>query len=182
MQRIFVISGPSGSGKGAILQPLKKMDNFKFTVSCTTRPKRSRETDGIEYYFLSNDEFDDGIKQEEFLEWEATYDYKYGTKKSEVENILKSGKNCVLEIDVRGALNIKKIYPDAVLIFIVPPSFEILKERLIRRGTETEKTLRKRLERYKKEILFKDKYDYIVINDDLTTAQQNLLDIIKKES
>ncbi len=152
-----------------------------FSVSATTRKKRFYEEDGKDYFFISEKEFEEKIKNNEFIEWEKFYDYYYGTLRSYVENNLKEGKSIVLEVDVKGALNIKKNFPDAVLIFILPPSMEELKKRLKNRKTETEEDFNKRIERAKMELSFKDKFDYNVVNENLESAEKEVFEIIENE-
>ncbi|MCX7798014.1 MAG: guanylate kinase [Melioribacter sp.] len=180
--KLFVFSAPSGSGKTTIVKDiLQNFPNFKFSVSATTRKKRPDEVDGIDYFFITEDEFKKKIENGEFIEWEKFYDYYYGTFKSTVEENLKHGFNTIFEVDVKGALNIKKAYPDAVLIFIVPPSIEELKRRLEKRNTETEEDLKKRIQRAEMELSFKDKFDYIVENINLDEAKEKVKKIIEKE-
>ncbi|MBN1638406.1 MAG: guanylate kinase [Ignavibacteriales bacterium] len=179
---LIVFSAPSGSGKTTLVKHILKLfPDFVFSISATTRPKREKETNGIEYYFLSEKEFEEKIKNNEFVEWERFYDYYYGTLKKLIEEKIEQNKVVIFELDVKGALNLKKIYSDSVLIFISPPNFETLEQRLIERATESKMDLQKRLERAKLEMSFKDKFDYIVINDNLEKAQKEVLEIIKKE-
>ncbi len=177
---IFVFSAPSGAGKTTILkQVIKDYPNIVFSVSATTRKKRIDEVDGREYFFLTEEEFNQRINNNEFIEWEKFYDYYYGTLKSFVNENLKKGKYVLLEVDVKGALNIKKIYPKSVLVFIAPPSFEELISRLKNRKTETEEDLKKRIERAKMELSLKDKFDYFVVNNQLETAISDVKRIIE---
>ena len=152
-----------------------------FSVSATTRKKRFYEEDGKDYFFISEKEFEEKIKNNEFIEWEKFYDYYYGTLRSYVEKNLKEGKSIVLEVDVKGALNIKKNFPEAVLIFILPPSIEELKKRLKNRKTETEEDFNKRIERAKMELSFKNKFDYNVVNENLESAEKEVFEIIENE-
>ena len=169
--KIFVFSAPSGAGKTTILkQIIKNYPNIVYSVSATTRKKRIDEVNGREYFFLTENEFEQRIKNDEFIEWEKFYDYYYGTLKSFVNENLENGKSVLLEVDVKGALNIKKIYPNSILVFIAPPSFEELVLRLKNRKTETEEDLKKRIERAKMELSLKDKFDYFVVNNQLETA------------
>ena len=180
--KLLVFSAPSGSGKTTIVRTiLSKYKELDFSVSATTRKRRENETDGKDYFFISEEEFKKKIDAQEFIEWERFYDYYYGTLKSFVDDEIDSGKSVVLEVDVNGAVNIKKNYPSAVLIFIMPPSFEELKNRLINRSTETESDLKKRIERAEYEFTYKDKFDYVVINDKLEDAVNKVYEIIEKE-
>jgi guanylate kinase len=179
--RIIAVSSPSGGGKTSIIKRiLKDFPEIIFSVSATTRPKRSNETNGVDYYFITDSEFEQKIKNGEFIEWERFYDYYYGTLKSEVDNNLPAGRSVLFEIDVKGAISLKKIYKDSVLIFIDPPSFDELVKRLKRRKTETEIDLQKRIDRAKMELSFKPKFDYIFVNDDLEKVYKQIKDLIKK--
>ena len=150
---IIVVSAPSGSGKTTIVkQLLAEFPELKFSISATTRAKRENETNGVEYFFISEEEFLEKIKRNEFVEWEKFYDYYYGTFKSVIEDTINSGQSVILEVDVKGALAIKNIYPDAVLIYIVPPSFDELVKRLKNRKTETPEDFRKRILRMEMEL------------------------------
>ncbi|PJA96996.1 MAG: guanylate kinase [Ignavibacteriales bacterium CG_4_9_14_3_um_filter_34_10] len=180
--KLFVFSAPSGSGKTTIVRSLLKyFPELVFSVSATTRKKRSTEINGKDYFFISETEFENKIKNDEFVEWEKFYDYYYGTLVSFIEDKLGKSQSVVLEVDVKGALSIKKSYPDSVLIFIMPPSLEELKVRLLNRKTESEEDFKKRIHRAEMELSYKDKFDYIVINDNLERAKNQVLDIIKNE-
>ncbi|MCU7496758.1 MAG: guanylate kinase [Ignavibacteria bacterium] len=179
---IIVVSAPSGAGKTTIVKNvLKSFPEIIFSISATTRKKRESETNGVEYFFISEEEFLQKIRDDEFIEWEKFYDYYYGSLKSFVNENVEKG-NCVLfEVDVKGALNIKKIYPGAAMIYIMPPSLEELKKRLSNRMTETKEDLKKRLDRAEMELGLKDEFDYIVINDELETAISEVKEIIKNK-
>ncbi|MCF8259621.1 MAG: guanylate kinase [Melioribacteraceae bacterium] len=180
--KIIVVSAPSGAGKTSIVQyVLKRVENLEFSISATTRAKRESETHGKDYYFITEEDFKRKIEANEFIEWECFYDYYYGTLKSSVDSAVNSGKSVLLEVDVKGAISIKKDYPQAILIFIAPPSFEILKKRLINRKTESDEDLRKRIERVEMELAFEKHFDFVVVNDNLTKARSETLEIIKKE-
>ncbi|MCH8326257.1 MAG: guanylate kinase [Bacteroidetes bacterium] len=184
--KLIVISAPSGTGKTTIIrQILKSFPEIIFSVSATTRIRREDEVEGKHYYFISEEEFKKKIENNEFVEWGKFYDYYYGTYKSIVEDLINQGKSIILEIDVNGALNLKKIYPDAVLIYIVPPSIEELARRLKNRNTEGKSDLQKRVERATMELSFKDEFDYLVENIDLEKALKKtkflIKNIIKKE-
>jgi len=179
MGRLFVISGSSGVGKGTLLKSfLAKHPDFKLSVSCTTRKPREGEVHGINYFFLTQEEFDNLIKNNEFLEWAEFSGNFYGTKKEFVEKTLSNGDNLILEIDTKGALNVKKIMPESVLIFIAPPSVEELESRLRGRHTETEEAIQKRLSAIKLEIQNSKNFDYQIINDTVENAVKRLEEIM----
>lgn len=179
MKKLFVISGSSGVGKGTVIKEfLKKHPDFKLSISCTTRSKREGEVHGINYFFLTPEEFKKCIDSGEFLEWAEFSGNQYGTKKDFVENSLKNGENLILEIDTKGALNVKKLMPDSVLIFIAPPSLEELESRLRGRHTETEEAIQKRLASIKQELENSKHFDYEIINDTVDNAVNKLEEII----
>lgn len=177
---LIVLSGPSGVGKGTIVNELKKIYDFATSVSCTTRAPREGEIDGKHYFFLSKENFNSMIERGELLEYDNHFGNLYGTPKAFVEEKLKT-QNVLLEIEVNGALNAKKVYPAAVLIMIVPPSVEELKARLMGRGTEDEEKIAERLKRLDYELSKKDEYDYVVVNDNLQKAVTEIENIIKAE-
>ncbi|MCX6174065.1 MAG: guanylate kinase [Ignavibacteriales bacterium] len=180
--KLYVFSAPSGSGKTTIVRDvLKNFPEFVFSVSATTRKKRSTEKEGVDYYFILEEEFKKKIDTGEFVEWEKFYDYYYGTLKNFVDGNLAKGLSNVFEVDVKGALSIKKAYKNSVLIFIAPPSIDVLKDRLIKRNTETEEDLKKRIERAEMELSFKDQFDYVVSNLNLEEAKKEVKKIIEKE-
>ena len=177
----IVISGPSGVGKGTIVDRLLELDDgLVESVSCTTRAPREGERDGVEYHFITKHEFLSRIAENDFLEYDEHQGGMYGTPRSFVERQLKD-KTVLLEIDVVGGLNAKRIMPKTVLIMIVPPSEEELLARLSKRGTETEEQIQNRLHRVPFELAQKDKYDYVVVNDDLEKAIREVHAIIQKE-
>lgn len=179
MGRLFVISGSSGVGKGTLLKLfLAKHPEFKLSVSCTTRKPREGEENGVNYFFLTKEEFENHIKNDEFLEWAEFSGNIYGTQKAYVERKLSEGKNLILELDTTGALNVKAKMPEACLIFILPPSFEELEARLRGRHTETEEAIQKRLETVKIEIERSNQFDYKIINDSLDRALSELENIM----
>ncbi len=179
MGKLFVISGSSGVGKGTLLKLfLSRNPEFKLSVSCTTRTPRDGEVHGINYFYLSQDEFQKLIDNNEFLEWAEFSGNRYGTQKAYVEKKLSEGKNLILELDTIGALNVKKIMPEAKLIFILPPSFDELEARLRGRHTETEDAIQKRLNSTKAEIERSTQYDYRIVNDDLDKAVEELENIM----
>lgn len=181
MSKLFVISGSSGVGKGTVIKEfLKRNPNFKLSVSCTTRKPREGEVHGKNYFFLSREEFEACVKRNEFLEWAEFSGNLYGTQRPYIEEKLAQGKNLILEIDTKGALNVKKIIPEAILIFILPPSFEELEARLRGRHTETEEAIQKRLESTKLELENSKNFDYQIVNDSIEKAV-NCLEKIMKE-
>jgi len=178
---IISVSAPSGTGKTTIIKNmLKEFPELVFSVSATTRKKRSGEKEGVDYFFISEEEFRDKIEKNEFVEWEKFYDYYYGTLKSYIDDNINSGKSVILEIDVKGALQVKKIYPEAVLIYILPPSFEELATRLKNRKTESQEDFKKRIERAKMELSLKDKFDYFIENNELDKALSDTKNLIEK--
>ena len=175
MTKLFVISGSSGVGKGTVIKEfLYKHPEFRLSISCTTRGKREGEVHGVNYFFLSPNEFKKCISNNEFLEWAEFSGNHYGTKKAFVNDCLNNGENLILEIDTKGALNVKKIMPEAELIFIAPPSLEELEARLRGRHTETEEAIQKRLASIKLEIENSKQFDYKVINDTVENAVKEL--------
>jgi guanylate kinase len=180
-RKLIVFSAPSGAGKTTIVKEiLKKFPQLVFSISATTRPKREIEKDGVEYYFLTEKKFKSKIEKNEFIEWEKFYDYYYGTYKSVIDDNITAGKPVLLELDVKGALSIKRLYPDAQLIYISPPSFEELVERLRKRKTENESDFRKRVDRAKMELSLKDKFDFIIENTELDKAIKEAKSLVNK--
>jgi guanylate kinase len=182
-QKILIITAPSGAGKTSITHHL--MHHFSilsFSVSATTRNARSNEKDGVDYYFLSDEEFKKKIQLKEFAEWEMVYEGKYyGTLKSELKRIWGLGKVPVLDIDVKGALHVQQQYPENTMsLFIEPPSVEELKKRLISRGTENEDSLNARVNKASYEIGFKDHFDKVIVNDNLENACMKALSIVEE--
>jgi len=180
---LTVISGFSGSGKGTVVNKLLSdyKDDYSLSVSATTRKPRTGEEDGKHYFFISKEEFESKIKQSGFIEWAEYVGNYYGTPREYVENKLSEGKNVILEIEMQGGLQIKKQYPEAVLVFMVPPSANELRERLVNRGTEDIETINKRLERAADEIKFISDYDYIVINNEIDVCSEEIHNIIEAE-
>lgn len=167
---LMAVSGPAGVGKGTIVKTIiNKRDDVVESVSCTTRQPRKGEIDGKHYFFISQEEFKRRIEEKDFLEYDEHFGNYYGTPRSFVEETLKT-KSIILEIDVVGSLNVKKEFPDLVLVMIAPPSVEELKRRLVGRGSEDEESLKIRLARLEYELAQRDKYDYYIVNDDLDTA------------
>jgi guanylate kinase len=180
MENIIIFSAPSGSGKTTIINNLLRMfPKLEFSVSATSRNPRKNESDGVNYYFLSQDEFNGKITNGEFLEWEEVYGgTMYGTLLSEIDRICKSGKVAIFDLDVSGALKVKKRFKNAFLIFVLPPSIEILEERLNSRSSETPEHIEKRLDKAKEEIMHATKFDYILLNDDIDEALTEIHDVI----
>ena len=178
---LLAVSGPSGVGKGTIVKTiLNRRADVVESVSCTTRPPREGEVHGKHYFFLSKEEFQKRIAEDDFLEYNEHFGNYYGTPKSFVKEALKE-KSVIMEIEVVGALNAKKAFPECLLVMVVPPSVEELKKRLAGRGSETEEQIEKRLARMDYELSHKDQYDYVIVNDDLETAIADLCKIIDGE-
>ncbi len=180
--KLIVLTAPSGSGKTTVAKKmLQSFPEIQFSVSATTRRPREEEVNGTDYFFLSDEAFNKKIESGNFLEWETVYDEtRYGTLRREVDKMMKKGYFPLLDIEVNGALNIKKLYgSQCVTIFIHPPSLSELKKRLIKRGTESEQSLQKRLERAKKELKYADTFDYVIVNDDLEHACKQVQAVLK---
>ena len=177
--KLFVISGPSGAGKGTLVARVRELrPDLGLTVSATTRAPRAGEVDGVSYHFLTDEEFTRRVEAGEFIEWAQVHAHRYGTLASEVERNLSTGHSLILEIDVQGALNVKKRFPDAVLVFIEPPSLEVLRERLAGRGTETPESLELRLANAGHELELASRYDVRLVNDDLDRAVAELAETL----
>jgi len=181
-KKLFVISGSSGVGKGTVIERfLQQNPDFCLSISYTTRGIRPGETDGLNYFYITNEKFQKCIRNNEFLEWAEFAGNLYGTKKQFVEQCLEDDKDVILEIDTKGALQVKQQMPEAVLIFIKPPSYEELEIRLRGRQTEDEETIQKRLEIVREELVLSHNFDYIIINDDLDNAIWQLENVIDGE-
>ena len=180
--KLIIISAPSGSGKSTIIGRIMQDESLRlaFSISATTRPRRGKEEHGVEYYFLTAGEFREMIENDELVEYQEVYEGRfYGTPKSEVERITGMGKNVVLDLDVLGGVNVKKMYGDrAISIFILPPSVEVLRQRLINRGTDSMEDIQARIDKAEFEISIGPQFDYTVINDDLDTAVNEVHDLI----
>ena len=180
MSNLFVISGPSGSGKSTLCKEVLNLDNnIKISVSATTRTPREGEIDGVSYFFISHKDFENKIANNEFYEYAKVYKNYYGTPKSAVDAFIKQGYDVILEIDVQGGMQIKQINPNAILIFIMPPSIEILKQRLRGRDTESEEQYNIRVDNALKEIAMKKHYNHEIVNDVLEDASKELLSLIQ---
>lgn len=178
---LLVISGPSGAGKGTICKELIKENCFWLSVSATTRVPREGEIEGKNYYFLTKEQFKNKIDEQDFLEYAEVYGNYYGTPKSKVIEKLDEGKDVILEIDIQGALKVKEAYPEGVFIFILPPSMEELKNRIIKRGSETQESLMTRFKSAYKEINYVSRYNYAVVNDEVNIAVKKIKSIITAE-
>ena len=179
---IIVLSGPSGSGKSTLVAKLlQSAAGFCESISYTTRTIRNSEESGVDYYYVSEDEFDKMVEQGQFIEWVRIYNNRYGTSAEKLQQMVAEKKDVVFDIDTAGALNIKKLFPESILIYILPPTLEILKKRLADRRTEDEETINLRFSNARKEIVFAGKYDYLIFNDELEKAFATLNSIIIAE-
>ncbi len=182
--KVVIISGPSGVGKSTLCDEIvKRLDNAYLSISATTRPRASGEIDGEDYIFLTHEEFQRRIDQGQFLEYAKVFDNYYGTPRDKIEEAVTAGKIAILEIDVQGAQKAKLVFPDAVMIFILPPSSKVLEERMNHRGRDDAQSAQKRLENAGAEIAAAwQYYEHLVINDDLDQAVEELIHIIKSEA
>ena len=179
---LIILSGPSGVGKGTVRQELFKDEslNLSYSISMTTRKPRPTETEGVDYFFVDEKTFVDKVAKGELLEWARFVGNYYGTPKEHVDKLLNEGKNVVLEIEVQGALQVMKKCPDALTIFLVPPSLEELEKRIRGRRTESEDIVKERMDKARKEIKTKDEYKYVVTNDDVNVAKEKIAQIIRE--
>lgn len=182
MINFITISAPSGSGKTTLCKALQLVEpEIEWSISYTTREKRSIEENGVDYFFISEKEFEDLIIQGHFVEWQNVHGFYYGTSVSNLENAIKNDKIMLIEMDVKGSMSIKKLFPDQTFsIFIMPPSISQLRERLRSRGTDSEKRINIRLKRFQEEMEFREKFDYVMINEDLDLAKIELQKTINK--
>lgn len=178
---LIVVSAPSGCGKGTILSEILKDDKFYYSVSATTRNPREGEVNGVNYHFITKADFEERIKNNAMLEYAEYCGNYYGTPKKEIEEMREKGKNVLLEIEVQGAMKVRDICPDAVFIFILPPSVAELERRLRKRGTETDDVIAERVSQAKSELAFAEKYDYVVVNNALEDAISDFRAVIKAE-
>jgi guanylate kinase len=177
----LVLSSPSGGGKSTIKDEILKSDKrFDFSITATTRPKRDYEVDGRDYYFVSEEEFDRMIKNDEFIEWAEVHRYRYGTPKSSLLKIIEENKIPIMTIDVVGALNVKKIFPKAVLIFLLPPNPQVMIERLKKRG-ESDEEIKIRINTAVKELEYSYRFDYLVVNDVIKDCVNEIINIVNAE-
>ncbi len=177
---LIVVSGFSGAGKGTLLKSLvSKYENYQISISATTRSPREGEKEGREYFFVAKEKFEDMISKGEFMEYAQYVGNYYGTPKKYVEDRMKKGKDVILEIEIQGALQIKKNYPDALLLFAMPPSILELKNRLLNRGSETMELIESRLRRAKEEAMGIEEYDYIIVNEELDFSVEELHHVIE---
>lgn len=177
---LLVVSGFSGAGKGTVMKKLlEKYNTYALSISMTTRAPRAGEENGREYFFVDTDTFEQKIKENKVIEYAKYCDNYYGTPREYVEEQLTKGKDVILEIEIQGALKVKEMFPDTVLLFIMPPSAQELQRRLVSRGTDTEEVIKKRMNRAAEEAGYMEKYDYIVVNDDLDTCVEELHGIVK---
>jgi guanylate kinase len=179
--KVFVISGPSGAGKTTLVQLLmERVPNLFFSISHTTRPPRENEKEGVDYYFIDDAAFQNMIRQNLFLEWADVHGSRYGTSRQMIQIAEKEKKDLVLDVDVQGAASVRKALPDAVTIFIMPPSYQSLRERMLQRGTDNEMQIEQRLENALQEIQRYREYDYIVVNEEIVPTLENLSGIIRE--
>ncbi|MFW5992241.1 MAG: guanylate kinase [Halanaerobiaceae bacterium] len=179
---LIVLSGPSGVGKGTVLKRfLKEYRDVEYSVSATTRAKREGEIEGKDYFFLTEDRFFQMVEQDMFIEWAEVHNNYYGTPRNYVENILQEGKDIILEIDIQGARQVQKTYPEAIFVFLLPPSLKELEKRLDKRGTENDQNRAVRLENARKELKELRNYNYKVVNDKINEAVKKLKAIIIAE-
>lgn len=177
---LAVVSGFSGAGKGTIMKALlEKYDNYALSISATTRDPRPGETDGREYFFITEQQFEKMIEQNQLIEYAKYVNHYYGTPRDYVESKMREGKDVILEIEIQGAMKVKEQYPDALLIFVVPPSAGELKNRLVNRGTETPEVIAKRLKRAREESDGMDSYEYILVNDQVDACVGDLHGLIR---
>ena len=185
MINFITISAPSGSGKTTLCKALQIVEpEIEWSISYTTRQKRSIEEEGIDYFFISEEKFEKLITKGHFVEWQNVHGFYYGTSLSNLENAIKNDKIMLIEMDVKGSMSIKKLFPDQTFsIFIMPPSITHLRERLRSRGTDSEKSINIRLKRFQEEMEFREKFDYVMINEDLDLAKielQNTINNLKQ--
>lgn len=180
--QLIVVSAPSGCGKGTILGEILKDPGYYYSVSATTRAPREGEVNGVQYHFLTREQFEQNIAEEMMLEYAEYCGNYYGTPLAPINDNLENGRNVILEIEVQGAMQVRRLRPDAVFVFIAPPSVETLRDRLIGRGTEAMEIIEERVAQAEREISFAQQYDYIVVNDVLEEAIDDFKAIVRAES
>lgn len=179
---LIVVSSPSGGGKGTLIRRvLKEVPNLGYSVSFTTRAPRTGETNGVDYFFISLEEFEKGIAAQRFLEWARVHGNFYGTAHEQIEHELTEGRDIILEIDVQGAKSVRQLVPEALSVFILPPTYEVLRERLTQRGSERPDDLALRLRNARAEVLHYSEFDYVIVNDKADTAAAQLASIVYAE-
>lgn len=178
---LLVVSAPSGCGKGTILGEILKDDSFYYSISATTRAPREGEQDGVNYHFITKEEFEQRIAQGGMLEYAQYCGNYYGTPKKEVEQMREAGRDVILEIEVEGAMKVRTLCPDAVFLFIAPPSVEELRRRLNKRGTEAAEVIEERVSQAARELSYADRYDYIIVNGELEKAIQDFRTVVRAE-
>ena len=178
---LLIVSGPAGTGKGTICNEIIKKypDQYALSISATSRGPRHTEVDGREYFFKTREEFEEMIRNDQLLEYARYLDNYYGTPREWVEKRIEEGINVILEIDVQGGFQIKEIFPDTLLIFVMPPDMEELRNRLIKRGTETPEQIEKRIGRAEEEIKISENYDYVIVNEDVEKSVEMLHNIVQ---
>ncbi|HET9592773.1 MAG TPA: guanylate kinase [Solirubrobacterales bacterium] len=182
MAKVFVITGPSGVGKGTLIRELlSRVPDLELSVSATTRAPREGEADGRDYHFLTPDQFEQRVEEKDFLEFATYSGNRYGTLRSEVERCLEHGQSVVLEIEVQGAQQVRAAKPDSVQIFIAPPDPAVLRERLIGRGTDSTEAIDERLKVAEQELAAQDDFDHQIVNDDVTRAADELVEVVRSE-
>lgn len=177
---LYIVSGPSGTGKGTVCKVLAEDENVFLSISSTTREVRAGEIEGVTYNYISKNSFEEMISSDTMLEWAVYSGNYYGTPRKDVEKMLNEGKNVILEIEVQGAFKVKEIFPETVMIFVVPPSMKELKKRLTERGRESESQIKVRMETARRELELAPRYDYVIINDTLENCVEEMRDVIKQ--
>lgn len=182
MKNLITISAPSGSGKTTLCKALQKvMPSVEWSISFTTRAQRNIEINGVDYNFILHDEFEDLIVEQKLAEWENVHGFYYGTPKSTLENAISNNKTVLLEMDVKGAIRINELYPEkSFSIFIIPPSIDHLRDRLKNRGTDSDKRIEIRLQRFQQEMDYQNRFDHVMINEDLNIATQELINVVNE--
>ena len=177
---LYIVSGPSGTGTGTVCKVLAEDENVFLSISSTTREVRTGEVEGVTYNYISKNSFEEMISSDTMLEWAVYSGNYYGTPRKDVEKMLNEGKNVILEIEVQGAFKVKEIFPETVMIFVVPPSMKELKKRLTERGRESESQIKVRMETARRELELAPRYDYVIINDTLENCVEEMRDVIRQ--